>query len=40
MTPKLRHTAAAPGTPGDVEAVMKKYDRESNVRKWEGTPGP
>ncbi len=22
----------------DVEAVMKKYDRESNVRIWEGTP--
>ena len=22
----------------DVEAVMKKYDRESNVRVWEGTP--
>ena len=38
MTAKLRHTAAAPGAPGDVEAVMKKYDRESNVRKWEGTP--
>ena len=22
----------------DLEAVMKKYDRESNVRVWEGTP--
>ena len=22
----------------DVEAVMKKYDRESNTRIWEGTP--
>ncbi len=22
----------------DVEAVMKKYDRESNTRVWEGTP--
>ena len=22
----------------DVDAVMKKYDRESNVRIWEGTP--
>ena len=21
-----------------VDAVMKKYDRESNVRVWEGTP--
>ncbi len=26
------------GTMADVEAVMKKYDRESNVRVWEGTP--
>lgn len=26
------------GTAEDVEAIMKKYDRESNVRKWEGTP--
>lgn len=24
--------------PMDVEAVMKKYDRESNVRIWEGKP--
>ena len=23
----------------DVDAVMKKYDRESNVRVWEGIPG-
>lgn len=23
----------------DLDAVMKKYDRESNVRLWEGTPG-
>ena len=22
----------------DVEAVMKKYDRESNVRVWQGAP--
>ncbi len=28
----------AAGTAADVEAVMKKYDRESNVRVWEGTP--
>ena len=27
------------GTAADVEAVMKKYDRESNTRVWEGTPG-
>lgn len=26
------------GTAADVEAVMKKYDRESNVRVWEGKP--
>ena len=27
------------GTAADVEAVMRKYDRESNTRTWEGTPG-
>lgn len=26
------------GTAADVEAVMKKYDRESNVRIWTGMP--
>ena len=26
------------GTAADVEAVMKKYDRESNTRVWEGKP--
>ena len=26
------------GTAADVEAVMKKYDRESNTRIWEGKP--
>ncbi len=26
------------GTAQDVEEMMKKYDRESNVRIWEGTP--
>ena len=26
------------GSAADVEAVMKKYDRESNTRLWEGTP--
>ena len=26
------------GTAADVEAVMKKYDRESNTRMWEGAP--
>ena len=24
--------------PMDLDAVMKKFDRESNVRVWEGTP--
>lgn len=27
------------GTAEDVEAMMKKFDRESNVRNWEGKPG-
>lgn len=26
------------GSAADVEAIMKKYDRESNTRTWEGTP--
>ena len=26
------------GTAADVEAIMRKYDRESNVRIWEGGP--
>ena len=26
------------GTAADVEELMKKYDRESNVRPWEGIP--
>ena len=26
------------GSAADVEAVMKKYDRESNTRLWEGVP--
>jgi len=29
---------ASVGTAADVDAVMKKYDRESNTRVWEGTP--
>ena len=24
--------------PADLESVMKKYDQESNVKIWEGTP--
>ena len=34
----LPEDPAAVGTAADVEAVMKKYDRESNIRVWEGTP--
>lgn len=26
------------GTKEDIDAIMKKYDRESNTRVWEGTP--
>ena len=26
------------GTAADVEEIMRKYDRESNTRLWEGTP--
>ncbi len=29
---------AAPQEPMDLEAVMKKYDQESNTRIWEGKP--
>lgn len=28
----------APAATGSVEDVMKKYDRESNTREWEGVP--
>ena len=38
---KLNQTPVADsdvGTAADVEAIMKKYDRESNTRYWEGTP--
>ena len=37
---KLNSVAAGSevGTMEDVEAIMKKYDRESNTRVWEGTP--
>ncbi len=31
-------TDTSTGTAADVEEVMKKYDRESNVRVWEGAP--
>ncbi|MDO4345080.1 MAG: TRAP transporter permease [Eubacteriales bacterium] len=41
---EAKKTATSPpvdvevGTAADVEEVMKKYDRESNTRIWEGTP--
>ena len=37
----LNQTVAAEtevGSAADVEAIMKKYDRESNTRYWEGVP--
>ena len=34
----FKKKAAVPEQPMDLESVMKKYDRESNVRIWEGTP--
>ncbi|MBQ9275077.1 MAG: TRAP transporter permease [Succinivibrio sp.] len=36
--PRLPPDFSEAGTAADVAAVMKKYDRESNVRVWEGTP--
>ena len=34
----FKKKAVAIDAPMDVDAVMKKYDRESNVRVWEGKP--
>lgn len=34
----FKKKAVVADAPMDVEAVMKKYDRESNVRVWEGKP--
>jgi len=33
-----KKTTAVPDGPMDLEAVMQKFDRESNVRLWEGKP--
>lgn len=33
-----KKVTAQPTEPMDLDAVMKKYDRESNVRVWEGVP--
>ena len=41
MPPPIRESAAGSadvGSAADVDAVMKKFDRESNTRVWEGTP--
>ena len=41
MSEKEKITAGADvdvGTAKDVEDIMRKYDRESNTRIWEGTP--
>lgn len=37
---ELQNTAQVSdvGTAADVDEIMKKYDRESNVRPWEGVP--
>ena len=38
MNPFKRKTAN-PAVPGDdLKAVMKKYDKESNTRVWQGRP--
>ena len=34
----FKKKASAVQEPMDLDAVMKKYDRESNTRIWEGTP--
>ena len=33
-----KKVAVESNEPMDLDAVMKKYDRESNVRVWEGVP--
>ena len=39
LTANVQDTAgAATGSAADVEEIMKKYDRESNTRPWEGVP--
>ena len=34
----LFHKKPKPEEPMDLDAVMKKYDQESNTRVWEGKP--
>ena len=43
MSPLLKHDTHpedpnAVGSAKDVEDLMRKYDKESNTRIWEGTP--
>ena len=38
MTLFKKKAANPPASSDDLEAVMKKYDKESNTRVWEGTP--
>ena len=33
-----KKVATEPAEPMDLDAVMKKFDRESNTRVWEGVP--
>ena len=34
----FKKKASVPEGPMDLDAVMQKFDRESNVRIWEGAP--
>ena len=36
LQPQVEDTSV--GTAADVDEIMKKYDRESNTRIWEGKP--
>ena len=38
MSEEIKKTESAEATQADLEAVMRKYDRESNTRVWQGTP--
>ena len=35
---EAKAAAVEVGTEADLDEVMKKYDRESNTRVWEGVP--
>ena len=38
MTLFKKKKAAAGAEPMDLESILKKYDRESTTRVWEGVP--